>query len=425
MGNLFRDEALQAATAPLGVLLDVKSIRRRTVALIAVTLFSLVTALLIFGTYTRRSTVTGEITAAIRPVNVLSQHQGYISEMGVKVGDEVQPGQKLFRITTGRTTTSGEVGARSIAAIQRQEEKVKAIIQGLRTTEARVVSSLEQQHARYAALYEKSSRLLSKAEEGVRTFEATLQNYANYQKQGLITRDQYIYQLNNYYQQQSMLNGISAQNAQEQMQMITMAADIDTRRIEYQNQMLENEMRLRELERQRSAIEAESDVFVIAPLHARLESINTSIGQYVSYNDSLAQLLPGGSHRFQLTLWVPDRNLPYLKVGAPVGIRYDAFAWEKFGQFRGQIAEISSVPASLQEMSLWRSAPREELVRTGGNFYRVTCSLDEESFRYLDTHIPLTHGLTANVTLYLEKRPLWQWLISPLYEVRQSIKEPH
>ncbi|WP_167015469.1 hypothetical protein [Candidatus Pantoea multigeneris] len=48
------------------------------------------------------------------------------------------------------------------------------------------------------------------------------------------------------------------------------------------------------------------------------------IGQYVCYNESLAQLLPGGSHLFQLTLWVPDRNLPYLKVGAPVGIRYDA-----------------------------------------------------------------------------------------------------
>jgi len=99
-----------------------------------------------------------------------------------------------------------------------------------------------------------------------------------------------------------MLNGINAQNAQEKMQVISIDADIDARRIEYQNQILENELRLRDLERQRSTTEAEADVFVVAPLSGRLDTVTTSVGQYVTFNDSLAQLMPDDSKGFRLIL---------------------------------------------------------------------------------------------------------------------------
>lgn len=422
--NLFRQEASRAQHSPFGAVLDVQGVSRRTVFILTITILILTAVLLSQGSYTRRNAVVGEVTTTVRPVNIFSQYQGYVSEVYVQTGDTILPGQRILRISTGRKSSNGDVGERNVEAILRQEEKIREIVEGLNKSQSRVLASLAEQRDRYSALYEKSRLLLTKTEEGLRTFEATLANYAEYQKRGLITRDQYIFQLNNFYQQQSMLNGINAQNAQEKMQVISIDADIDARRIEYQNQILENELRLRDLERQRSTTEAEADVFVVAPLSGRLDTVTTSVGQYVTFNDSLAQLMPDDSKGFRLILWVPDRSLPYIKTGDPISIRYDAFAWQKFGQFSGHITEISSIPSSPQEMSSWRSGPREELARSGGNYFRITCSLDDESFSYDGKLIPLSNGLTATVTLYLERRPLWQWLISPLYEVRKSVEGP-
>ncbi|MGK6708131.1 hypothetical protein ACKU3K_028155, partial [Klebsiella pneumoniae] len=52
-----------------------------------------------------------------------------------------------------------------------------------------------------------------------------------------------------------------------------------------------------------------------------------------------------------LILWIPDMAVPYIKKGDHVRIRYDAFAYEKFGQFNGIIHSISKEGANKQVIS--------------------------------------------------------------------------
>lgn len=425
MANIFRQEIIDNNRVRcLGSVLEVTFLNKTSV--IGVTL-SIVVALLLFLTiasYTKRNSVSGEVISTLRPINIASQHQGYISDVYVTVASSVAAGQKLYRINTGKSIQSGIIGERSIAAIERQIATIKDIILGLKTNQIKTENNLVEQRNKYLALNASSEEILNKSVKGLKSYEATLNNYRKYQQQGLITKDQYIYQLNNYFQQQNIWNGINNQHVQERVQIINIESEIASKKIDFQNQMLEYELKLQDLDRQLAAVEAETDVYVVAPYAGKIESLNISIGQYVNFNDSLAQLLPHSDNEYQLILWVPDKNMPYLVEGARISIRYDAFAWQKFGQFSGQIKEISRVPASLQEMSLYRSAPREELIRTGGNYYKVSCSLKNNGMVFNGKTISLSNGLTANVTLFLEQRPLWQWILSPLYDVKESVSGP-
>lgn len=425
MDSLFRREVISKRKFnSLGAVLEVNCFRRSTVIGATTLILILILLFLSFTTYTKRNTVSGEIISTVRPINISSQYQGYISEVYVTDGESVSEGQKLYKISTGKNTLSGDVGERNKEAISNQMQKTKEIIAGIKSNELKTIKNLEEQRRRYAELNESSDSLLKKTASGLKSYESTLNDYKSYQGKGFITKDQYVYQLNNYFQQQGLLNSINHQYVQEKMQIINTESDIATRKIEFQNQILEYELKLQDLEREMSAAEAETDVYVVAPESGKLETLNTSVGQYVTFNDNLAQMLPSSHGAYRLTLWVPDRNIPYLKREAPISIRYDAFAWQKFGQFSGHIGDISTVPASLQEMSTYRSAPREELVKSGGNYYKVICSLNEDGIVFDGQHIPLSNGLTANVTLYLETRPLWQWILSPLYEVRESVSGP-
>ncbi|WP_343550882.1 HlyD family efflux transporter periplasmic adaptor subunit [Pantoea sp.] len=425
MADFFRQEVIEKKRGRyLGVVLEVTFLNKS--AVVSATLFVVIALLLFltFASYTKRNSVAGEVISTLRPITISSQHQGYISDVYVTVASTVTAGQKVYRINTGKNIGSGIIGERSIIAIKRQIETIKDIVLGLETNQAKTENNLVEQRDKYLALNASSVELLSKSIKGLHSYEATLNNYRSYQQKGLITKDQYIYQLNNYFQQQNIWNGINNQHVQERVQIINIEAEIASKKIEFQNQVLEYQLKLQDLDRQLAAVEAETDVYVVAPYAGKIESLNIGIGQYVTFNDDLAQMLPHAENEYQLILWVPDKNMPYLLEDAPVSIRYDAFAWQKFGQFSGQIREISRVPASLQEMSHYRSAPREELIRSGGNYFKVACSIKSDGIIYNGRMIPLSNGLTANVTLYLEQRPLWQWILSPLYDVKESVSGP-
>lgn len=54
---------------------------------------------------------------------------------------------------------------------------------------------------------------------------------------------------------------------------------------------------------------------------------------------------------------MPNSAISFIKQDDEVNIRYEAFPFEKFGQFKGKIRTISTLPASLQELSFYKNLP--------------------------------------------------------------------
>ena len=94
-------------------------------------LFFVFLCFIIFGNYTRRINVYGEITTFTHLINVVSPQQGFIAERFVNVGDIVRKGQQLYQLNVSRVTETGKVSANTRTALENQQQHVDNIIKKL------------------------------------------------------------------------------------------------------------------------------------------------------------------------------------------------------------------------------------------------------------------------------------------------------
>ncbi|MBW7984845.1 HlyD family secretion protein [Enterobacillus tribolii] len=423
--QLFRQEAVEYAKAKwLGKALLISGYSSRSVAALSLMFFILLLAIIIFGNYTRRINVNGEVLSQPHPITVFSPQQGFIIKKWVNAGDSVAKGQPLYQIDVSRTTSSGNVSATALKAINNQLTQIDGIIIKLQENKAVTLDNLRRQLEKYRANHQKSQTLVANAATGMEEMRNTMTNYTDYQRKGLINKDQLNNQRYLYYQQQSIYQSLNTQVIQEGLQMATLESELSTRSADFDNQISQYLYQRSDLQRQLAEADAGGMLYINAPSSGKIENMSVTQGQMVKANDSLAQLTPAGEHNYMLLLWLPNSSLPYVHAGDSVNIRYEAFPFEKFGQFPGRIASISNVPASPQEMALYNNIPQTASGGISEPYYKVMVTLKNDSFRYQGGPLTLSNGLKAQVTLFLEKRPLYQWMFSPFYDIRKSVMGP-
>nr|WP_154324675.1 HlyD family secretion protein [Pantoea sp. 201603H] len=375
------------------------------------------------GSYTRRVNVTGEITTWPRPVNVYSQVQGFIVSRFVTEGQSIHKGDALYQIDTSKSTRSGIVSDNQRQRTEDQLKRIANIISRLEDNKRATLQTLSAQKQQYTSALTRGNAIISQAEEGIRIMRKNMENYSRYQAKGLINKDQLTNQVALYYQQQSNLLSLSGQNEQNALQVIALTSQLETQAADFDNQIYQMELQREELQKQLVSNEAEQEMLVRAQSEGKVDSLSVTIGQMVAPGDSLLQILPGKQAVYYLVLWVPNDAIPYLSVGDRVNIRYEAFPAEKFGQFTGSIHLIARSPATPQEMAMYQGAPKPVLA-TAIPWYKVIVKPVKQHIAWSGKIMNLENGMKAQSTLFLEKRRVYQWMLSPFYDMKNSAVGP-
>ncbi|EAM2340908.1 HlyD family secretion protein [Salmonella enterica] len=378
---------------------------------------------IIAGTYTRRINVTGEITSYPRAANVYSTVQGVVVKQLVTEGQIITAGTPIYQIDVSKSTRSGVVSDNQRRDINSQQARIAQIISRLEDNKRATLAMLEKQKAQYTAAFERSTDILRRAQEGIRIMKENMQNYRHYQARGLINKDQLTYQVALYYQQQNNLLGLSGQNEQNALQITALESQLHTQAAEFDNQIYQMELQRYELQKELLNIDASGVIIVRALSDGRVDSLSVTVGQMVNVGDSLLQMLPDKIDHYALVLWVPNDAIPYISTGDSVNVRYDAFPAEKFGQFAGAVTVISKAPASPQEMQTYQGAPKTALT-AAIPYYKVIVRPEKQAISYHGKRLSLENGMKAQSTLFLEKRKVYQWMLSPFYDMKQSATGP-
>lgn len=423
--RLFRKEAVDYQKAKwMGKALLTKGYPAWGVFLISIIFIALLTLFLIYGNYTRRINVIGEITTQPRAINLFSPQQGIIVDALVNVGDLVTKGTPLYQLDVSRVTHSGNVTEKTTEAIHSQIKHIDSIIKTLEQNKKTTLQTLERQLAQYSAAHEKSQELVDNAAKGMEDMRDSMINYEEYQQKGLINKEQFNNQRYLYYQQQNAYQSLKTQVIQESLQMTRLQSDLITQSADFDNQISQYQYQLNDLQRQLTEVDAKGILIINAPSDGKVESLSVTEGQMVNPGDSLVQLIPTSHDSYYLVLWLPNDSVPYIRQGDKINIRYEAYPYQKFGQFPGRIVSISRVPASPQEMSTYNSALLLQNNTQNQAYYKVMVSLEDHHFRDSEEAIRLTDGMKAEATLFLEKRPIYQWMLSPFYDIKKSIMGP-
>ena len=140
-------------------------------------------------------------------------------------------------------------------------------------------------------------------------------------------------------------------------------------------------------------------------------AITAQRGQGVSGNQALASILPAGSE-LEAELYVPSRSAGFVKSGMEVLLRYQAFPFQKFGQFRGVVREVSGTslrPDDIGEPRAVGSAAEP--------LYRVRVALERQTVTAYGAEQNLRSGMAIDASVLLDRRRLYEWVLEPLYSI--------
>lgn len=385
-----------------------------------------ITAFLTFviaGTYSRRVNVSGEVTTWPRAVNIYSGVQGFIVRQFVHEGQSIKKGDPIYQIDVSKSTRSGVVTDNQRRDIENQLVRVDNIISRLEESKKIRLNTLEKQRLQYSDAFRLSSDIIRQAAEGIKIMKNNMENYRNYQSKGLITKDQLTNQVALYYQQQNNLLSLSGQNEQNALQITSLESQIQTQAADFDNRIYQMELQRYELQKELVDTDVGGEIIIRALSDGKIDSLSVTVGQMVNAGDSLLQVIPENIENYYLILWVTNDAVPYISAGDKVNIRYEAFPAEKFGQFSATVKTISRTPASKQEMLTYKGAPQNTL-GISVPWYKVIVKPEKQIISYDGKSLPLENGMKAESTLFQEKRRIYQWMLSPFYDMKHSATGP-
>jgi membrane fusion protein len=407
---LFREEVYESQAERLqGTILLARPNSMWSYVALSMLAAILVGAFALFGTYTRRETVQGEVASSQNVAKVYGPVEGTIVRRLVSEGQRVRVGQPLFIISTEINRGSGS-GAQSAIAVQ-LNSRISALSLEKERRQVILTDTLHALAAKVRNLQESLSAIQVQTEiqrSRVAVNQGNLDRLRTLTVEGFYTKTQFEDRQADVLEQRAKLAEDERSAVDARTELRTAQTDLLNAPLEQRNEISQLERQISELKEQDISNDTRREISVASLVAGTATTPLTDSGDVVSPSTLLITILPDGAH-MDAHLYVPSRAIGFVKVGTPVAVRYDAFPFQKFGQYRGHVSEVSRValsPAELREIS----ADREPL-------YRVTMALDEQTVLANGAQVPVEDGMKLEADLLLETRRIYEWMLEPLYTI--------
>jgi membrane fusion protein len=410
--SLFRREAIEfeQLNRQWGQVARLQPLSTKVMSWFIATAVALVVAFLFLGQYARKETVNGYLTPASGTAKIFVPQQGTIKEIYVNEGQEVRKGQPLLTVETSQIAANDrDVNATMLDTLMSQrglltnqiaaeqartkseQERLTALIDGLKTERSHLQAQIELQNDR------------------IRVTEQLVSSVKGLKAQGLLSELEFRQRELAALGQRQSLNSLSEQLAARGNQLIEARYSLEQlptvmaqKLQQLHNELSATEQRIAEIDGRRAYV-------IRAPAAGRVSTLQATVGQYADPRRLQLEVIPNESV-LRAELFVSTRAIGFVRPGQKIRIKYHAFPYQSFGTYGGEIIKISqtiltssdaSGPISLKEPA-----------------YRVTATLDRPDIYAYGAKMPLQADMLLKADIILEKRSLVRWFLEPLLSVR-------
>lgn len=417
MEGLFRKEALEATRSEwLGEISLAQPMRFWVLTALAVAAALIIALILTFGTYTRRSSVTGQLVPSKGLTITPAPATGVVASL-VDEGEGVAEGDLLAVI---RVPLSSLAGGDTVQATERQlsirrtslSESKRARDQLLRTQELGLQQQLE------AARQELSQIDLEigTRKSQIRISEETLARLQQLEAERYVSLMQIKQQESDVLFWRGELQNlerqaISARRTVSELQQALSELPSESVSVDSNYQQEVARLAQEELENHKRGTST-ARASISGVVAARL----VKPGQHVEAGQALLSMLPSDDH-LEAELLVPTRAIGFIKTGDRVLLRYRAFPYQKFGHHEATIKRISRSAHIPEDAQSYNSAGRAE------PSYRITVVPEKQSVTAFGEELPLRPGMLVEADILGEKRRLMEWLLEPLFAINGRVRD--
>jgi membrane fusion protein len=420
--SLFRKEAIDAQRQKfLGEASIAQPVRGWVYTVVAVGVAAMIVAVAVWGQYTRRERVQGFLSSAVGAAVVKMPDSGVVSELMVKEGDVVKAGTPLARLTVSRAGADDARGA--VAIMDDLEARMRSLVQEQGQATSLGEQQVDQARRRVSSLQEE----IRQVDSEIRLQNERLESAKSVAKVWTDMRDQHQFVSPIYLQQK--LDAVTEQQIRVQTvrrqrtvldgTLTAAQADVNQAQTRVQTQREQYDGRVKALSQEREQLrqQRERDVLremvVAAPIDGTVTNVARAKGDTVTADSQLATLLPTNSS-LHAELLVPTRAIGFVHPGQEVTLRYEAFPYERFGQFHGKVESVGR--------SIWTSGDAVGPIAVHEPVYRIIVTVDRQSVTSGGETLPLRAGMVASADLLMEKRTLLEWLFQPVIQLRERMR---
>ncbi|WP_016954678.1 HlyD family efflux transporter periplasmic adaptor subunit [Catenovulum agarivorans] len=410
---LFRKEALENQFDKLhGDVVIVPKASVVTTIVILVLWVVLVGVWLYSANYARKETVSGWIEPSGGVLRVFADGNiGTIEKINIQVGQTVKRGDELFVISSTKALESGkELEFELLGEYKEQQKAIASRIESVKQINALEVEQIKQRAENLVQEISQVNLQIATLKDMLALVNLREENFKNLQTPGYVSKDQYM----SVKEQKLSIQSEYQTAVRGQLKLKHSLSElIYQQKIlpqQHKNEITQLERQLSELNQHILQLTGQQKYVVKAKVDGVIGNLQMQQGDVVSSQDLLATINPLDG-AFIANVLVPVRAAGFLQQGQSLKIRYDAFPYQKFGLFDGEITTISQSIILPNEVMHAHIAVQEPV-------YLVKAQIKQDKISAYNQQIALKSGMTLSADIVLDNRNLFEWLLEPILSVQ-------
>jgi HlyD family secretion protein len=364
--SIFRASALQRAASP-EELDHLVAITKPSDWILAAVLTVALAAALVWGIYGRiPSRVSGEgiLVGSGRVVDAVSAAEGRLASLGVAVGDHVERGQVIAKISQIETEQKYRNAVETFKERQREHDNMSA----------RVASELAAKASNFEKLEAAFRKVIEATDQRVRFLTVDVQNLEQLMTRGLTTRktlEDRRLELTEAQQRRT-----DSQN--EILKLHAQKTDLETQRErELQQAEFATNTARREMQALAGTLGRNSEV--LSPITGRVLEIKTSTGSVLAVGTPVVLIEDEGT-KLEAVVYIPADQGKSVKPGFQVRLAPTTVKREEFGTMIGTVSNVSEFPVTPQGMTaVLHNDQLVKLFSKDGAPYAVSVLLEQDA----------------------------------------------
>ena len=409
---LFRQEAIdfQQHNRQWGQVALLQPLSTKIIAWFIVAAVATIVIFLFPAQYSRKETVIGYLMPTAGTAKIFASQQGTIREIFVKEGQEVEKGQPLLAVETSQIAANGQdVNVTILSTLEshrnRLTPQIAAEQERTKSEQARLTASIGGLEAEISELQAQ----IDNQRERIRVSDVLVSNVAGLRARGLMTEPEYRQRELAALDQKQKLNSLNQQIAAKQNQLTETRYSLEQLPTVMEGKIQSLRSELATTEQRIAEVSGRRAYVIRAPAAGRISTLQATVGQFADPRLLQMEIIPN-ERGLQAELFVPTRAIGFVRTGQHVRILYEAFPYQQFGAYGGQVSQVSQTILTKSDAS----GP----IELKEPAYKVTAALDRPDIDAYGKKMPLQADMLLRADIILEKRPLISWLLDPLLSVR-------
>jgi membrane fusion protein len=408
--QLYRQDALNARHVTwIGDIVLIRPVSFSTLTAASVAFAAILMLFLCFGSYTKRSTVAGQLVPAGGLIKIYGTQPGIVERKAVEEGQQVSQGQVLYVISSERFGGGGDDVQASVSAqVQARRSSLRVEADKTRTLHSEERAAIATRIAGLEWEVDKVSTQVDGQKSRVKLAEDSLARYQGLAQQGFISREQLQQRNEDLLEQRARLQVIERDQQVVARELKAQRSEGASLALRQQNQLMQLDRGLAGIDQEFIESEAKRRLVITAPQSGTATALVAEQGQTIDPSKVLANIVPSGAS-LQAQLYAPSSAIGFIRPGQQVMLRYQAFPYQKFGHGHGKVVSVSKAAMSVYELS--------GETRDSEPMYRITVTLNEQDIQAYGIAQPLQSGMRVQADIFQETRRLYEWVLEPLYSL--------